>query len=514
MRCVYGWFFVLLHCFLLVLSGCTRIDMTAPRDELVVAMRDTPAFTQDGDGGPGFERELVESLAREMGLELRLILVRDHAELLTLLREGKAHMAASAMVVDGLTDIRYSAPLRRAEQLLVQSANNVDIDELADLAGKKIEVLDGSPEVVTLKEMSAWNLAKSAAGQPVTPPFLIAERHDLSEIDLLERVSERSSELAATDSLHYALAVNFFPDLQIAQKLPGEIRFAWAFPQGGDPVLYGRAQMFITRIQQDGTLARLNDRYFGHIHRLEQYSIAEFLKRIAGTLPRLRSHFITAQEMTGIDWRLLAALAYQESMWDPLATSPTNVRGIMMLTEETADHLNVSNRLDARQSILAGARYLSEIIDALPRDIPQPDRTWLGMAAYNLGQGHMNGALGIARTLKRDTRSWYEMKQVLPLMARPEYYKRLKSGRARGGEAVIMVENIRKFYDILARFEAQHPAEKLSLGTAEPPSLPLSLQTRLPVTGRPLKETVRAVPREGLNQRPDEAGSKVRRPPM
>jgi membrane-bound lytic murein transglycosylase F len=126
---------------------------------------------------------------------------------------------------------------------------------------------------------------------------------------------------------------------------------------------------------------------------------------------------------------------------------------MMMLTEDTADRLRVTDRLDARQSILAGTRYLIELRDQIPTEVKEPDRTWLALAAYNLGMGHMNGARFIATLVKRDPNSWYEMKQVLPLLSRPEYYARLKSGAARGGEAVIMTENIRTYYDILQRYE-------------------------------------------------------------
>jgi membrane-bound lytic murein transglycosylase MltF len=92
----------------------------------------------------------------------------------------------------------------------------------------------------------------------------------------------------------------------------------------------------------DGTLERLEDRYFGHVHRLSAEDIERFLEKMHNVLPRYRRHFIDAQEIHGIDWRLLAALAYQESQWDPLATSYTNVRGMMMLTEDTADRLRVT----------------------------------------------------------------------------------------------------------------------------------------------------------------------------
>lgn len=228
---------------------------------------------------------------------------------------------------------------------------------------------------------------------------------------------------------------------------------AWAFPANSDEALLRRAETFLERIRRDGTLERLVDRYFGHVHRLAASDVERFLERMHRILPHYRRHFIDAQEIHGIDWRLLAALAYQESHWDPLATSYTNVRGMMMLTEDTADRLRVSDRLDARQSILAGTRYLAELREQLPPEAPEPDRIWLAVAAYNLGMGHLNGARFIASLVKRDPNSWYEMKQVLPLLAKPEYYSRLKSGAARGGEAVIMTENIRTYYDILRRFE-------------------------------------------------------------
>ena len=115
--------------------------------------------------------------------------------------------------------------------------------------------------------------------------------------------------------------------------------------------------------------------------------------------------------------------------------------------------MGVTNRLDPRQSIRAGSKYLELLYDDLPESIKDPDRLWMALAAYNLGMGHMNGGRAIAESMKLDPNSWYEMKKVLPLLARPEYYSRLKSGRARGGEAVIMVENIRTYYDILTRFE-------------------------------------------------------------
>ena len=79
----------------------------------------------------------------------------------------------------------------------------------------------------------------------------------------------------------------------------------------------------------------------------------------------------------------------------------------MMLTEETADHLGVSNRLDPRESILAGGRYINLLKDMQNDEVIEPDRTWLALAAYNIGPGHFNAARNLASQLKADPDAWY-----------------------------------------------------------------------------------------------------------
>jgi membrane-bound lytic murein transglycosylase F len=160
--------------------------------------------------------------------------------------------------------------------------------------------------------------------------------------------------------------------------------------------------------------------------------------------------------LTGIEWHLLAALAYQESHWDPLATSFTNVRGMMMLTEGTARRMDLSNRLDAHASIIAGAKYLQMLEESLPKRIHEKERIWLAMAAYNQGRGHLEDAriLAVKSGLNPDV--WSDVKKVMPLLSRPAYFEQTKYGQARGGEAVILVETVRLYHDMLNRLELEN----------------------------------------------------------
>ena len=430
--------------FLAVLvSGCSRLDPPGPQQPLIVGLATDPVFQQESpshEGMDGFSRDLAKLFAKSLQVETRFVIAPDYPALLEMVRKKKVHFAAALPVLKGETDLRYTPAIQESQQLVVQHASAFPLDRPDKLAGQQIAVMAGGPQAMALRTLG------------LNPPPEVQASDAPDELEMLANVARRRHALAATDELHFTVAANFHPDLSVATYLPEKLAYVWAFHADHQDV-YARATDFIGTIKDDGTLRRLNDRYFGHIRRLDTRGIQGFLAHTRERLSEFRHHFHEAQEITGIDWRLIAALAYQESKWDPLATSPTGVRGMMMLTEDTADRLKVSNRLDARESIIAGAKYLAFLMDELPDEVKQPDRLWFALAAYNLGMGHLNGARHFAPGLNRDPNLWVDMKQVMPLMAKPEYYTRLKSGRARGGEAVIMTENIRSYYDVLSRLE-------------------------------------------------------------
>ena len=443
----------LVFCCALLSAACSRLEPPETSRQLVIGILAGPtSYQRDGKTITGFEYDLLEAFAAAQKWKTTYLVAHDKSELIEWLKIGKINLAASTSIEPN-PELLFSVPIREARQVLVGNTDDgpTNGDE-SDLEGQTVETSTGSPQAEALKKL---------AGSP--PKFTVAELLDVSDHDLLQRVAELKSHLAASDTLNYSLALGYFPDLTVVMELPGQIRTGWAVLPDMEP-LWQKATLFIAAARKDGSLVRLNDRHFGHVQRIKGDSVAKFLDDIGTLLPHYRKQFQAAQVSSGIDWRLIAAVAYQESKWDPLATSFTNVRGMMMLTEDTADRLGVTDRLDSAQSIRAGARYIASMRDELPDDIEEPDRTWFALAAYNLGMGHLNGARTFAKQLKRDPTSWYDMKKVLPLMSQPEYYSRLKAGPARGGEAVIMVENIRNYFDILSRLEeAWQPTPKLSL---------------------------------------------------
>jgi membrane-bound lytic murein transglycosylase F len=174
-----------------------------------------------------------------------------------------------------------------------------------------------------------------------------------------------------------------------------------------------------------------------------------FQEHIAERLGAFRAWFEEAGQKTGIDWRLLAAIGYQESKWDPKAQSGDGALGVMMLTADTAQAMGCTDRTNPRQSILAGAKYFAEVLGKIPARIPEPDRTWLAVASYNVGYGHLEDARVLAQSRGKDPDSWRDVRDNLPLLAQERWYMRAKRGYARGWEPVQFVDRVQRFLTLL-----------------------------------------------------------------
>ena len=443
-------------------AGCEEaprpIAPVALSGELVVLTVNGPAtYFEDAQGlASGFEHDLVTLFARELGAKPAFLIVDDPSKLDPFLRNGQAHLAAAALArhFDFPGGLAWGPGYFTTQhQIISRGAENPKPKSLNDIAGRRVGMIDESAAEYTLKGPALEHLAieRLPAGT--------------STADLLERLAAGSFDYALVESTRFTLARRFFPQLEVAFNVGRPVEYAWLVSGVDKKRILEAAKPFFERIRKDGTLKRLVDRYYGHAARITAVDSVTLLDRIGSQLPRLRPHFEEAERVSGIDWRLLAALGYQESHWDANATSPTGVRGLMMLTDETADRLQIKNRLDARESILGGARYLALLKEAVHARIAEPDRTWLALAAYNLGLGHLEDARILAQRSALNPDKWQDVRQVLPRLSDPDTFQSLKHGYARGGEAMQLVDNVRNYYDILVRMA---PRETPVL-PAEPP---------------------------------------------
>jgi membrane-bound lytic murein transglycosylase F len=183
--------------------------------------------------------------------------------------------------------------------------------------------------------------------------------------------------------------------------------------------------------------------------RLPRRLAADFHTHIDSRLPHLRAPFEAAARDTGLSWRVLAALGYQESRWRPAAVSPRGAQGVMMLMPQTAKKMGVSNVFSPDENILGGARYLAYMKERIPQRIRDPDRTWMAMAAYNIGIGHLEDARIITQMRKKNPDRWSDVRANLPRLSDPHWHSRVKRGYANGDETVQFVERVTQFAAIL-----------------------------------------------------------------
>jgi membrane-bound lytic murein transglycosylase F len=429
-----------------LLSGCQQPDSLADiqaRGELVVVSRNSPStYYLDKAGPTGFEYALAELLAQSLGVELRMETAYNLGDIFSTLQRQEADIAAAGLTLTEARSARFphSIAYNGLTPQVIYSSGGFRPQVLQDLANARIAVLAGSSHVEMLEGL-----------QQEIPALRWDEIDEADTMQLLELLKSEQAELAIIDSNEFAVQQSFYPDQHVAFDLGREQDMVWYLAPGAENSrLLAYINNFITRLHNDGTMARLQEKYFGHtdgVSRTDAYSFALSMRQTLPPYEPLIRRVATEYQM---DWHLLAALAYQESHWDPKATSPTGVRGMMMLTEPTARDLGVENRLDVEQSLRGGARYFMDIKRRLPKRIQEPDRTWFALAAYNIGLAHLEDARILTQRHGGDPNLWQDVMERLPLLQKTRYYKNTRYGYARGMEAVTLVQNIRHYYSILA----------------------------------------------------------------
>ena len=435
---------ILISATALLLAGCERpkshLGRIKDRGELVVATRYGPTTYYEGPRGPvGLEHDLVELFARDLGVSVHYIVPENFHSIIPLVVRGEVDLAAAGLTITEKRKelVRFGPSYQEITPQLVYRRGTKRPKSLDDLDGI-LEVVQDSSHEEHLRRLRKQH-----------PNLVWSSNPDADDEELLYLVWEKLIDYTIADSNVLAVNQRFYPELLAAFAISDPEPLAWAFRHGEDDSLFSAAKAFFYRIRKDGTLEQLLERYYGHVQKFDYVGTRRYLRHIQTRLPRYIDYFKEAADIEGLDWRLLAAVGYQESHWNPKARSPTGVRGIMMLTLDTMRHLGLSNRLDPRESILGGARYLAMMKRKIPERIPEPDRTWLALAAYNIGFGHLEDARRLTQMLGGNPDRWADVKKYLPLLSQKKWYRKLKHGYARGREPVRYVENIRSYYDIL-----------------------------------------------------------------
>ena len=426
--------------FLIVIfsAGCENTALTFDRviatGELRFATVEGPATYYISERKQtGFEFELAKKFADRLGVKIVPVLAKNNAGVVTLVSNNKAVIGGAALlnsipngdIIHGPS--YYSVPL----QLIYRHG---------DIRPAQFSEMDNNTLIITRFQMETllniyphtnWNVY-----------------NDRDTGSLLRMVQNGKIKSTVADSHFVDIYKHLYPELRVAFDITAPQPAAWIY-KGNDKKLNNEIVNFFNYLVKSGELDDMKERYFGHLAAFDYIDTVSFLTRVQTRLPQYRRLFIKTAQKYHLDWTLLAAISYQESHWDPSARSPTGVRGMMMLTQDTARNLNINNRIDPAQSIDGGARYFTLMYNKIPERILQPDRTWLALAAYNAGFQNLEAARVLTQTNGGNPDRWINVRKTILSLANTKYQADPQLQKVRWGEPIRYVSNIRRYYDIL-----------------------------------------------------------------
>lgn len=436
-----------------VVSGCMqendeRSELKRIQDagELHIKTIYGPAnYYLEGNKPAGLEYELLKQFSDYLGVEL---IIHPYHSLKSMLDAKSTETTPFALSAAGLTrtekrlaEYRMGPSYYQVKQLLIYRKGSLRPRNLQQVVDPIYVVKSSSHEEYIQKLQLDY------------PALNLTYKTFPDEDILFSNLEQGNIKLAIADDTSLSQHQYYYPHLNKAFVLEDELDVVWLMDKTDDDSLASAVLAFFTLQQVSGAMELLQEKYFGHIDTFDFVDTRTFLRRVDSQLPKYEPLF---RKYAGpLDWRLLAAVSYQESHWNPKARSPTGVRGMMMLTWPTAREFGVTSRIDPVQSVKAGSAYLTKLINRLPDTISEHEKPWFALAAYNIGYSHLIDARKITEKLGGNENSWAEVKAIIPLLQQPKWYKYTRFGYARGNEAVKYVSNIRKYYDSLRWFDEQ-----------------------------------------------------------
>jgi len=437
----------------------THLEKIKEKKHLDVVILDSPTvYVKENEEHQGFEYDLLKDYSEHLGVELNLTVVHTVNEALELTQRGIGDLTAASLSIDA----------ERAKKFQFGPYYNTVEEELICHNGLYEHKL--MPK--TLKDLTKVKIiigtntsaeSRLASLKSKIPDLNYTSSPTLSTQELLEKVWKKEYDCTITDTHIFSISQRYYPELVSGIKLSSKLHLSWIL-RSGDTSLKESLYYWFNQYERSGKMSELHDFYYGFLKIFDYYDTKVFYRRIKSTLPQYEKLFKEAGKKYNIPWLILMAQSYQESHWNPRAKSYTGVRGMMMLTNDTAKLLGVKNRLSVKESIYGGAKYLSMIRKKFPKDLEGKNLWAFSLAAYNVGLGHIYDAQSLAMQLNKNPYSWNDLKTVLPLLSQKKYYKNLKHGYARGNEPVHYVDAIQHYYDILVKHELAKIAQENANG--------------------------------------------------
>ena len=443
--------YTLFYFVLININGCSKesskLKQIKSNGILRIALvADPPHYFPNKVKERGYNFELVSHYATSIDVELEIVKTNTSNEIIFLLNQGKVDI--------GILGSSPEFDQKNIENVVTY--NNSKWYVIGNRANRQLpKSIDSiEPNTMIVANGSNASFMLHSIGEDY-PSLLWDELKNTNVRSILERINENHSKISIISEDIYAYYQYLFPETKKIFVLPIKYPSRWLVKNNNNLSFLYSINSFFNKYKQNGKLEKIGKTYYEHLSAFDYVDIRYYLKRINKKLPKYKKYFVEAAKNSALDARIIAAVSYQESHWNRKARSPTGVRGMMMLTLDTAKRVGVKNRLNAKQSIFGGAKYLKILYESFSNTIEEPDRLWFTLAAYNIGLGHVEDARTITKSQGDNPNSWIDVEKHIPKLSQKKWYKKTRHGFARGYEPIEFVRRVRRYYDILCLYRQE-----------------------------------------------------------
>ena len=392
----------------------------------------------------GFEYELMKEFSKYIDVDLSIVQAENIYKSKKQLFDRDVDILVGFDTKDNDANAKRSYPYHRIDHYIVSNSRYTIIDaKYKNLESYEIHTIN-SPTITANLDLLKQSYEKLN--------YKIWDDKNIDE--LLNKLINNDIRLVVLTSDEFKLFKKYYSNLEIVYKISSNEALSWLLPSDVGKDLENKLTEFFSYIIENNKLNNIYNKYFrDNTHTFVGTKI--FLNDYLNIFPKYEFHFFQASKKFDLDWKLLASIGYQESRWDDKAVSYTGVRGLMMLTNDTAKELGISNRTDPKQSIYGGAKYLKKLLNRLPSNLANDERIWFAVAAYNIGMGHVLDAINLAESDGISVNKWTHLEPYILKLSQSKYYKKTKYGYARGWETAKYIQNIKQYYDILKFLDSQ-----------------------------------------------------------
>jgi len=402
----------------------------------------------------GFEYELVERLAKSLGLELEIKVAKNIDQLFNMLNRGEGDLIAYGLSITEARKevIEFTDPLYLTHQVLVQrkpanwrrlpgyKVKQQLIEDPVDLIGKTVHVRKNSSYFERLN-----NLEEEIGGK-INIVTLPGEK---TTDEIIKMVVDDSIDFTISDDNVASINQTYYPILDIETNVSFSQRIAWVV-RNNSPAFLAEVNDWVERSKKQDFYYVIYNKYFKNKKSYRRRIKSEFYSKNEGKISKYDSVIKINAKKIGWDWRLLSSLVYQESRFKPTETSWAGAGGLMQIMPGTARDLGVDNVQNPNENLKAGTLYLQQMREKFDKVTDSIQKIKFSMAAYNAGLGHVRDAQRLTKAAGEDHLVWDDHVEdfMLKLSSREFYTKpEVKYGFVRGREPFLYVKEIFLRYD-------------------------------------------------------------------